>query len=415
MKILITHIYNSFNYGSAMMAINIIYYLEKNLKSNVKFYIDSQSGLDLERIKRACGKENIYRMNFKRLEFKKDKYKVIHILSKPFKAMQTFNNILNFCRYIKGRYDFMIVLGGDDLSEYYSKISLVFELIQIKNCSNILPIFLVGHTIGPFTSWRKKMASRSLKNCTIYTRDFLTYKYILKELKLEHVIESADLAFLDLPNQIKCNESILNNLQLISNDYITIVPSGLIESYCNNKKNYIKSWLTIVYELLNNKKLENKKIVFLPHVLGERGDQKVIKTILKNIDKKYFNRIISITEEPLSYVAVRYILGNGYFTITGRMHAAISTFQMMKPAISLSYSVKYSGVIGLGLDMNELIIESSNDEIWSSGEIVKKVLEKVDYVLENYGEIKNKIRKNTIVMKKKVIDQILDLSKRMEC
>jgi len=29
MKILITHIYNSFNYGSAMMAINIIYYLER--------------------------------------------------------------------------------------------------------------------------------------------------------------------------------------------------------------------------------------------------------------------------------------------------------------------------------------------------------------------------------------------------
>lgn len=413
MKILITHVYNSFNYGSAMMAINMIYYLKENLKRDIEFYLDSRTDFHLERIKDACRVKDVFRIDFEEPEYKKHKNKIINTLSKPYKALQTYKGILDFCKYVE-RFDAMIVLGGDDLSEYYSKISLIFQLIRLKKCSKILPTFLVGQTIGPFTSVRKKLAAKCLKDCIIYTRDPLTTKYVSEKLELAYVKESADLAFLELPFQKDCNDSIIKDFGLTKNNYITLVPSALIRCYCNSKENYLRSWETIAYELIRKKELENKKIVLLPHVLGINGDQIIIKGIIKKIGKKYSNRIIAITDEPLSYNEARYILGNGYFSITGRMHAAISTFKMLKPAISLSYSVKYSGVIGLGLDMNELIIESSNDEIWSSGEIVNKVLEKVDYVLENYDEIKNKISKNMTIMKKKVIDQIMDISKRIE-
>lgn len=40
------------------------------------------------------------------------------------------------------------------------------------------------------------------------------------------------------------------------------------------------------------------------------------------------------------------------------MHAAVSTFQMGKPAICLSYSPKYKGVISDGLNLSELVIEA---------------------------------------------------------
>jgi colanic acid/amylovoran biosynthesis protein len=93
----------------------------------------------------------------------------------------------------------------------------------------------------------------------------------------------------------------------------------------------------------------------------------------------------------------RCILGNGYFTITGRMHAAVSTFQMNKPAICLSYSAKYKGVIGEGLKRNDLIIEATDDSLYRNGVLAKTVADKVNYIDNNYPslirEIKSEVKK----------------------
>jgi len=132
--------------------------------------------------------------------------------------------------------------------------------------------------------------------------------------------------------------------------------------------------------------------VFLPHVLipTHVDDRLIIREIINRLDEKSKIRIIAIDDAMLPSEA-REILGDGIFTITGRMHAAVSTFYMRKPAISLSYSVKYAGVIGDGLDMNELVIESAGEKLWNSGEISKLVDEKVNFVLNNYNELVKKI------------------------
>ena len=107
----------------------------------------------------------------------------------------------------------------------------------------------------------------------------------------------------------------------------------------------------------------------------------------------------------------REILGNGLFTITGRMHAAVSTFFMRKPAISLSYSVKYSGVIGTGLDLNELVIECANEELWNKKEISIQVSNKTEYILDNYDELINKINRNVNEVTKITNEQLDNLIK----
>ena len=81
----------------------------------------------------------------------------------------------------------------------------------------------------------------------------------------------------------------------------------------------------------------------------------------------------------------RFILGNGIFTITGRMHGAISTLQMRKPAISISYSVKYKGVIGEGLGLHDLIVEGSKQELWENKKVATDVCNRIEYVINNYN------------------------------
>ncbi len=107
----------------------------------------------------------------------------------------------------------------------------------------------------------------------------------------------------------------------------------------------------------------------------------------------------------------RIILGNGLFTITGRMHGAVSTFQMGKPAISLSYSVKYRGVIGEELKLPNLIIESSDARLWENGDIVTKVVDRVDYVVGNYASLIKSINQNAELSKNNALCSIEAVAK----
>ncbi|NFO34811.1 hypothetical protein FDB37_14610 [Clostridium botulinum] len=399
MKINLTHISNTFNYGSSMMAIILMNYINSNI-DNLEFYVDTFTEKDLERLKKETGIEKIRRCNIPESDdfFKK--------LLNKFKKISLNRMIFSV--------DVRIVIGGDDISEYYSIKGLKKELYKLKILSKYKKVILIGQTMGPFTGNRIGLARKCLNNTKIYTRDDKNFKY-LQEIGFENILKGRDLAFLNLPMQYKAKD-ILNKYNLIENKYITIVPSGLSKSYTKNSNKYVNEQINIINNIINNKKLKNLKIVLLPHVLLPEhiDDRLIIKEIMKKIDSKFKSKVIDIYDEMLPSEA-REILGNGLFTITGRMHAAVSTFYMRKPAISLSYSVKYAGVIGDGLDMNELVIESANEQLWSNGEISKLVDEKVNYILENYDELIKKIDVKVSETSKIVEDELEDVIKQIKC
>lgn len=376
MKIKIEHISNTCNYGSLMMAINTLNKLNLSIDS-LEFFVDVASEKDLNRLKLETGLSNIKMYK---------KAKGDSSLSKVKKLINKYKLIKNE----KHIYDLKLVLGGDDISEYYTKKAWLklFPIMYLEAIN--MPTVLLGQTIGPFTSYRKLLARFALNKTKIYVRDDNCLEY-LKGLGIKSAKNGKDLAFLSLPMQYKAKH-ILNKYSLKANDYITIVPSGLTECYTSNLNAYIKEQVNILNCVLKNKILSDKKIVLLPHVLLPKhvDDRNIIREVMKNIDEEYKSRIIAIYDEMLASEA-REILGNGLFTITGRMHAAVSTFFMRKPAISLSYSVKYAGVIGEGLDMNELVIEASNEGIWDKGLVSDLVSQKVDFILDNYEALIKKI------------------------
>lgn len=310
----------------------------------------------------------------------------------------------------------IIVLGGDDLSEYYSIIGLVVELYLLYKLSKKSNVFLVGQTIGPFHSWRKRLARLCLGNCQIFTRDPVSANYLKDDLNLKNVLLSSDLAFLDLPKQNDLNNTkkLLKKYRITSNDYITLIPSGLFNHYTDSYTDYINAWSNIITSLVELPAIKSKDIVLLAHVLTDGvDDRKIINQIKKKLHNEISNRIVYITDILLPSES-RIVLGNGFFTITGRMHGAISTIQMLKPAIALSYSVKYEGVISENLGIPDLIIEAKSDILWSSDEIVELVMNKVDYVLMNYDEITSRIGIGVEKNKKLAMVQIKYVAKKLE-
>lgn len=395
MKIKIEHVQNTFNYGSMMMAITLIKGLESH-NPNIEIFVDADHEIDLERLKRSTQISHI-KMAPKR-EQRKKKYNrnIIAKVRRLFEAPKKLLDIKQFVEADRERYDALLIIGGDNLSEYYGKLFPIIEVYKLFIYSKKIPVILVGQTMGPFTSYRKNLVSFFLKsrNISIYTRDDNCFNYLKNELRLTNVKPGRDLAFIDLPMQSDVDQlnSILNRYKLLTNNYITIVSSGLIKCYCSNEKQYLEKFTELINKLCEFKKLDGKKIVILAHVVKPENsdDRNVMKYIQKNLENRSKEKVTFIFDELLPHEA-RYILGNGLLTVTGRMHAAVSTFQCHKPAISLSYSVKYAGVIGNGLDMDKLIIECAGDEYWYDDYIIEQVKSKLDYVIDHYSDIQLKL------------------------
>ena len=104
MKINIKHISNTFNYGSCMMAITLISQINDDVE-NVVFYVDADSDMDLDRLKEETNIKNIFRDNIERSS---------NFIIKSINKLKRIklNKIIEEINTV-------IVIGGDDISEYY--------------------------------------------------------------------------------------------------------------------------------------------------------------------------------------------------------------------------------------------------------------------------------------------------------
>lgn len=410
MKIRIEHTNNPLNYGTNMMVANFMYYLNKEMRSSNKYKLDVFNDEDL----------NLYKKQYSMLEVERETidynfYYSSNIVGKIINRIKreylfSYFNKKNLNKLEKNN-DILVILGGDDLSEYYPIEALKRELFKMNYIKNKLDVILVGQTIGPFKEERKELVKNSLDNVKIYSRDPWTKEYLESKIGLKGVIISSDLALLPLPGQEnnELEEVTLRDYDLISNEYITIVPSGLYKSYCEDEEVYVDNFVKIINYI---KQKTNYKIVLLPHVL--RPDFIDDRNIIKKLEEKFkYDDRIKYIYDVMSPLEARFILGNGKLTITGRMHGAINTLQMRKPAISISYSVKYDGVIGRDLGLSELIVKGDNKELWLSNKVANNTIDKIDLVLNNYKNITTKIDNSVLESEKNINIMIKDIASKI--
>ena len=381
------------------MCINFIHYLSRMYE--YEFIINSNTEEDIIRYKKESQHDQIEKLDL--VEENAKAYNFPIRMYNLFKAIQKHNPSM------------IVMLGGDDLTESYSITSAISESIKIYILTLKYNVYLVCQNIGPFRKWLMNIVKTLLKNCIIYTRDEKTYDYLKDDLKLNYIYKSSDLGFIELPLQKReIYAELREKYNLVEGEYITLVPSGLVTKYSSNRDSYVESWVEIINGIRKIYETKDKKIVLLSHVLkpDHADDRKIIKEILGKIDNNKEN-VVPIVDEILPSEA-RLILGNGLFTITGRMHAAISTIQMLKPAIALSYGFKYDGVLGQMMGLNDLIIKSDIENLWTEKIIVGEMLEKVHYVLNNYDKIIDRINFNLNKNMQIVMDTLKHISSNIE-
>jgi colanic acid/amylovoran biosynthesis protein len=384
-KILIKNFPNLNNYGTAMMGLITIQSLIKNYgKENIEIYCSFD---------KYAIKEEVYKELEGLIELKtytNSEFDRISKIKKPFfRRLSVLWGMFFYNE--KKMFDKTIVLGGDDFSEYYSKYIASVELYKLWRYSKHTEVVMLGQTIGPFSSAINRFTFKQLlPKINVYARDPWTVQYFQKKFNI-NIRLMGDIAFNPLPLQSKLvvEKNVLEEYKLIKNNYFTVVISGLFESgyYCESEDLYLLRHQEVIQEVLKLDALSDKKVVLLAHTFPPYGDESsLIQKLFHKFSEKEKERIIIVTEKILPTKA-RFILGNGLFSITGRMHPAVSTFQMGKPSIMLSYSAKYQGVIGIALNRSDLIIDANTPELWISGEIVSLVKEKVTSMLDNYSQM----------------------------
>ena len=378
-----------------MMLINFIWYYVKHATDNTRitFWIELDGTDNYNRLISALPDQLLAgeRVALRQLPVKITSVDHSSTLRKAIRLFAKF--------YVHPRYfrklgiDAIVILGGDDISEYYKRWLILSDLFRIYRYSNSFNTILGGQTIGPFKGLREKVAAKCLSKAVIFSRDNLTATYLKDQLNIpvRQIHESADLCFPELPvpgNESDIEPCILASYDLDPDGYITLVPGGFYSLYTKDKQGYINSWLRLVNDLLETSAFKRKKIVLLPHVTRPEDDRKMIHAIddLLQEGGEISDRICMIKEELLPH-QLRHILGNGYFTISSRMHAALSTFQMKKPAVAIGYSIKYDGVIGRSVQCPELVVHCSADLFTKPDKFSREVLSITSYVEEHYQQL----------------------------
>lgn len=398
MKIKVFFVHPS-NYGNMMMVASYIYnsymIFTNEYKISPIFYLDVLDQEELKMVKKSLP-QNI---NVKG-EFIYNK-KRRGIIGK----IQKLVNVPYEIHYNKMHYDACIILGGDCISQYYSKQKFVFNQIIFHFVSKKIPTYALGQTMGPFSGLYKNLIKWGMKYCNIFTREKANYLYLKNEFGFKRLHEARDLAVLDIPFQNDCDMA-KNVLRKYVGDkkYVTYVPSGANLQYTSKEDEYINEFVQMIENTLYKTDYD---VVLLAHVIHTENsnDKKIIDKIYPKISAEYKNRI-KIVNYLINPYEARIILGNGEYTITGRMHAAVSSINMNVMPICLSYSVKYKGVIGDVYGFNDFIIQCRGNEYWNGYKINKKVAELESRLIDNKSDYCEMIKAKNEDVKRMAMQQI---------
>ncbi|WP_192796823.1 polysaccharide pyruvyl transferase family protein [Pradoshia sp. D12] len=380
-----------------MMGENFISYFNKISKTKNNFYVETDNEINIKRLKKATDIDEIFPVKMGAL-FNEGitRYNYITILA----GLDGVKVLSNLARDI----DLVVVLGGDDYTEDYGWKGPVLNAIKFNILKKAgLKVVMMGQTMGPYKSFRKPIMKKLLSNIDrIYPRDAITLNY-LKTLGLINIEITDDLALLPLSKQQELDKS---------KKFITYCPSELIYRYSKegNREDWIDFNLFMIDKIMN--KYPNKSLVLLAHVIKpEHVDDRLIANELYNLVKdKYSDRIIIKSEEMYPF-EVRDYIQQSLFTISSRMHPVVSSIQCEIPAIALSYSTKYWGIIGDRYGLGDYIIDIrylKYDEMKGKFE---KIIEKID---QEYIEIQASMIEKNRMAKRRLVETMEDINKLVE-
>jgi polysaccharide pyruvyl transferase WcaK-like protein len=291
--------------------------------------------------------------------------------------------------------DIVINTGGDNLTEDYGLLSLVFNFSYLL-VGLILskPVVIYAESIGPFKGKISKTMARFIFNRVnlITIREELSKKH-LQKIKIDKtpIYFTADSAFLLEASENKRIREILSaeGVNKNSRPLVGLSVSKIISRYGfadikdPNKKyeEYITVMAHVVDYITDNL---DATVIFVPHVIDPKGNDDM--SVADDICGQILNnqKIVSIKEE-YTPEELKGIIGCCDLFIGARMHATIASTSMLVPTVGIAYSHKMHGIIGEMLEQEKYILDikdldyktliSKINDAWGNREKIKKELE----------------------------------------
>lgn len=391
MNILLLNAGNTYNYGSMMMAENLIHYMHQEAPED-EFWIHGDE-LHVQRLREATGLDSLKAVTFSELIWCK-KIRIADVLHRA--GIPVLSPLAK-------RMDRIYFLGGDDFTEIYGSRQLVWclKMIDMLKQKNQNYMALVGQTIGPFSAEiEQKAIDIFQKMDMISLREEKSFDY-LKKKGVQRIEMTSDLALLPL-----CREPQVQKILPDRKKQVLFCPSQIMHHYA--KIDDVKQFRDL-NEKIARKVLEDPelRLVILPHVFDDRthGDVEAAEDLYERLaDQK--DRVELIGEPVLPY-QVREMIYRSRFIVAERMHPAISGLECETPSLVFSYGRKYEGIFEKMYGLGKTVIDMRNYDDYHI--IWKDVQTAMDYIAQNLEDLSSRIAARNQVSQAEVRKHIQQL------
>ena len=265
----------------------------------------------------------------------------------------------------------MDITGGDSFAEIYMESGLKSQFAVKKLAFQFgKPLVLLPQTIGPFHTTRVRRTAASIMNrsALVATRESSGLDELRSMLGTltDRFVCCPDVAFSLRPMPIKSySQPILNR---DSGPLIGINVSGLLWG-CNVGFGLADDYRELTWRILEwALSLPNARVLLVPHVfnqvgklptkpdeLGEFPELPLAKELKEKACEKWGPRV-DFVDQAYSAAELKWIIGHCDFFIGARMHACIGAISQAIPTVTLAYSKKAAGVMGM-LQAQELVLD----------------------------------------------------------
>ena len=266
--------------------------------------------------------------------------------------------------------------GGDSFADIYGPAVFQSNCRQKEFALSLgKPLVLLPQTLGPFTSTPAKLrASKILdKACLVATREAAG----LRELESwygelnSRFVSCPDLAISMLPMAIPNFQwpfQRFENSQLIGINVSGLLWDSNVDfSIASNYRDFV--WQLIEWAV----NTPNSEVLLIPHVfnkrrhvpstshgLNEHPELELTIELAKEAKERLGARVHAI-DQAYSAPELKWIIGHCDFFVGARMHACIAGLSQAVPTVTLAYSKKAVGVLGM-LNAQDLVVDLRNTD-----------------------------------------------------
>ena len=370
MNVLILNAANTYNYGSMMMAENLIYY-SKKYNDSIKFYVMADA-LHTDRLRNASTIDDITPVSLEQLLW----------CGSVRAAMYLSRMGIPVASALMRSMDRVYFLGGDDFTEIYGRSQLEFCLRLVSMLKSKRNYFaLVGQTVGPFGKDIEQRALSVFRRMDMISlRDPESMEY-MKNAGMRNIESVTDLALLPLAKE-ESRESVSGNTVLFC-------PSQIMHSYAKVSDQDS-------FKLLNEKICRyilqarpDFRIVVLAHVYDDRtrGDVAMAEDLYGRLQD--CGDRVELIRGPVYPYEVRQIIKGSAFIVAERMHPAISGLECVTPSLVFSYGRKYEGIFEKLYALDKTVIDMRKYDDYEL--LWQDVRAALDYIMSHERQLREHI------------------------